>query len=277
MARFQTTVTIPPPDAARIGPLQFVTGDRESFASDRYRSNWGTWTVLDLNVRVLSAALTDTVPKSMTLPWTIALFSSGVPVVRLLEATFGRSARAIGDHIATVGIHDRMSFRTGTKCRNPAPIRSVSVETSVQVPARSLAVCANTAPADRTIPRQQQSQRAYRELAHSLHGPSPLRSGCRGNANALVPMTTVAGVPPFHSGGTCGRTLEYPGKVSTYPSQQPCARCGSHRPLGLLIRKFFSIIAQIRVLYVENFGIMASRRRRPEDGLQASRRNSPPV
>ena len=44
----------------------------------------------------------------------------------------------------------------------------------------------------------QQSQSAYRERAHSLHGPSPLRSGCRGNANALVPMTTVAGVPPFH-------------------------------------------------------------------------------
>jgi hypothetical protein len=38
--------------------------------------------------------------------------------------------------------------------------------------------------------------------------------------------------------------------------------------LGLLIWKFFSIIAQIRIFYVENCGLMASGRRRPEDGFR---------
>jgi hypothetical protein len=35
-----------------------------------------------------------------------------------------------------------------------------------------------------------------------------LRSGCRGNANALVPMTTVAGTPPFYSTGTIEYMME---------------------------------------------------------------------
>jgi hypothetical protein len=29
---------------------------------------------------------------------------------------------------------------------------------------------------------------------------------CIGNSNAILPMTTVAGVPPFHFGGTRGLT-----------------------------------------------------------------------
>jgi hypothetical protein len=57
---------------------------------------------------------------------------------------------------------------------------------------------------------------------------------------------------------------ERKGDTTLYPSQRPCARCGSHLPLGLLIWTFFGIIAQIRILYVENFGSMASGRRRPE-------------
>src|SRR5713101_4279552 len=41
----------------------------------------------------LSVNAADKVPKWVALPWTIALFSSGVAVVRLLEATLGRPAR----------------------------------------------------------------------------------------------------------------------------------------------------------------------------------------
>lgn len=35
--------------------------------------------------------------------------------------------------------------------------------------------------------------------------------------------------------------------MSTLPSQQPCARGGAHRPLGLLLWKCFRIIAQRRI------------------------------
>ena len=36
--------------------------------------------------------------------------------------------------------------------------------------------------------------------------------------------------------------------MSTSPTRQPWERCQSHRPLGRLIGKFFSIIAQIRIV-----------------------------
>jgi hypothetical protein len=45
----------------------------------------------------------------------------------------------------------------------------------------------------------------------------------------------------------------------------PCAERRSNPLLGLLIRKFFSIIAYIWMSLFENFGLMASGRRRPED------------
>jgi hypothetical protein len=38
--------------------------------------------------------------------------------------------------------------------------------------------------------------------------------------------------------------------------------------LGLLIWKFFSIIAQIRIVDVENFGLIAGGRRRTSDGFR---------
>jgi hypothetical protein len=40
---------------------------------------------------------------------------------------------------------------------------------------------------------------------------------------------------------------------------------GSNLLLGLLILKFFSIIAEIWALYLKNFGIMARGKRRPEE------------
>jgi hypothetical protein len=52
-------------------------------------------------------------------------------------------------------------------------------------------------------------------------------TGCRGNSNALLPMTTVAGVPPFHSGGT---------HTSPWRIRQMCPdllivdRCSGHLP-----------------------------------------------
>src|SRR4029450_3907035 len=94
LARFQTTDAVPPPDAA--GTVSFSSSPvtvNGRFCS--VPSELGNVEVSILKVMVLSAALTDTVPKWVMLPWTIALFSSGVAVVRLLEATLGRSARAI--------------------------------------------------------------------------------------------------------------------------------------------------------------------------------------
>ena len=38
--------------------------------------------------------------------------------------------------------------------------------------------------------------------------------------------------------------------------------------VGGAYTEFFSIIAQIRIFYVENFGLMARGRRRPEDGFR---------
>src|SRR4030095_7039868 len=91
--RFQTPVALPPPDAAAAvyrswSPLM-VNG---RFCSVPLQL--GNVAVSILKVNVLSAALTDKVPKWARVPPTIALFSSAVAVVRLLEATLGRSARA---------------------------------------------------------------------------------------------------------------------------------------------------------------------------------------
>src|SRR6266480_487053 len=91
-ARFQTTVAVPPPDAAAAvyrswSPLM-VNG---RFCSVLLQL--GNVAVSILKVKVLSAALTDKVPKWARLPPTIALFSFAVAVVRLFEATLGRSAR----------------------------------------------------------------------------------------------------------------------------------------------------------------------------------------
>src|SRR5437588_8921166 len=94
LARFQTTVAIPPPDAA--GTVYVSASPvtvKGRFCS--VPSQLGNREVAILKVMVLSAALTDTVPKWAPLPWTMALFSSGVAVVRLFEATLGRSARAM--------------------------------------------------------------------------------------------------------------------------------------------------------------------------------------
>src|SRR5215218_9089866 len=59
------------------------------------------------------------------------------------------------------------------------------------------------------------------------------------------------------------------------PPRRPCRKNRPNLPLCLFIWKFFSIIAKIRVLYAENFGIIAHGRQRPEDGFQVSRLNSP--
>src|SRR5947209_4886829 len=94
LARFQTTVAVPPPDAAGtvyVGSSPVTVKGR--FCS--VPSQLGNREVSILKVMVLSTALTDKVPKWAPLPWTMALFSSGVAVVRLLEATLGRSARAM--------------------------------------------------------------------------------------------------------------------------------------------------------------------------------------
>src|SRR5438046_8766243 len=92
LARFQTTVAVPPPDAAAAvyrswSPLM-VNG---RFCS--VPLPLGNVAVSILKVNVLSARLTDKVPEEARLPPTIALFSSAVAVGRLLEATLGRSAR----------------------------------------------------------------------------------------------------------------------------------------------------------------------------------------
>jgi hypothetical protein len=83
LARFQTVVAVPPPDAA--GTVYVSSSPvtvKGRFCS--VPSQLGNVAVSILKVMVLSAALTDTVPKLAMLPPTIALFSSGVAVVRLL-------------------------------------------------------------------------------------------------------------------------------------------------------------------------------------------------
>src|SRR5439155_6537934 len=85
LARFQTTVAVPPPDAAAAvyrswSPLM-VNG---RFCSVPLQL--GNVAVSIFKVKVLSAALTDKVQNGARLPPTIALFSSAVAVVRLLEA-----------------------------------------------------------------------------------------------------------------------------------------------------------------------------------------------
>src|SRR2546429_633000 len=92
LARFQTTVAVLPPDA--VGTVYASSSPvtvKARFCS--VPSQLGNVAVSILKVKVLSAALTDMVPKWVRLPPTIALFSSAVAVVRLLEATLGRSAR----------------------------------------------------------------------------------------------------------------------------------------------------------------------------------------
>src|SRR5882724_10224931 len=94
LARFQTTVAVPPPDAE--GTVYVSASPvRVKGRCCSVPSHLGNSEVSILKVMVWSAALTETVPKWAMLPWTMALFSSGVALVRLLEATLGRSARAM--------------------------------------------------------------------------------------------------------------------------------------------------------------------------------------
>src|SRR5256714_14029384 len=83
LARFQTVVAVPPPDAA--GTVYVSSSPvtvKGRFCS--VPSQLGNVAVSILKVMVLSAALTDKVPKLAMLPPMIALFSSGVAVVRVL-------------------------------------------------------------------------------------------------------------------------------------------------------------------------------------------------
>jgi hypothetical protein len=62
-------------------------------------------------------------------------------------------------------------------------------------------------------------------------------------------------------------TIEY---MEMFPHNPPN---GPARDVDLIFRwgclyEFFSIIALMRILYFENFSIMASGRRRPEDGFK---------
>src|SRR5207302_10864392 len=107
LVRFQTTVAVPPPDAAGTvycssSPVTVNT----RFCS--VPSQLGNVAVSILKVKVLSAALTDKLPKRVRLPPTIALFSSAVAVVRLLVATLRRAARAKAVTLRPVASTTRM-------------------------------------------------------------------------------------------------------------------------------------------------------------------------
>jgi hypothetical protein len=58
---------------------------------------------------------------------------------------------------------------------------------------------------------------------------------CRGNANTLLPMTTVAGVPPFHSGGIHAERESSPAAGS--------AAVGS--PVQRLVRQLVSVVSDV--------------------------------
>ena len=93
-ARLQTTVAVPPPDAA--GTV-YCSASPVTVKARRCSvpSQLGNVEVSIVKAMVWSAALTAKVPKWVLLPWTIALFSAGVAVVRLLEAILGSPARTM--------------------------------------------------------------------------------------------------------------------------------------------------------------------------------------
>ena len=88
------------------------------------------------------------------LPCTTALFSSGVPAARLLDANFGRSERVMMTE--TWPLAARVSWPCGLGPKRSVFLLSCSIviETSVHVPTRSLAVvCATDSSLGRKTPR----------------------------------------------------------------------------------------------------------------------------
>src|SRR5438067_8967016 len=87
---------------------------------------------------VLSAAITSYVPKYAMLPCTEALFSSGVPVVRLLEANFGMSTRVMMTATRLLLVNITVPFAPEPKGSDLVPPWSRTLDASVHVPTSCL-------------------------------------------------------------------------------------------------------------------------------------------
>src|SRR5271165_2811843 len=87
------------------------------------------------------------------LPCTTALFSSGVPAWRLLDANLGRSDRVMISEKRPVGSYVRWPCGLGPYISVFWPSFSSVRETSVHVPTRSLAVCATASSFGRINPK----------------------------------------------------------------------------------------------------------------------------
>src|SRR5262249_46272137 len=95
LARFQPTSAVPPIDAG--STVHFMSSPVKEM-TDRFCSvpvQLGH--VLPSTLRVITLSATEYVPKWAMLPCTIALFSSGVPVLRLPDANLGRLAVRVTD------------------------------------------------------------------------------------------------------------------------------------------------------------------------------------
>jgi hypothetical protein len=97
LARFQTRLAVPVPMDVP-GTVELSSSPEMLKLKDDFRSvpfQFGKVQLSMWMVIVLSVSLTEYVPKKAMLPCTTALFSSGVPASRLLDANLGRSERVM--------------------------------------------------------------------------------------------------------------------------------------------------------------------------------------
>src|SRR5437762_12336384 len=89
-------------------------------------------------VSVLSAPFTSYVPKYAMLPCTAALFSSGVPVVRVLEANFGMSTRVMMTATRLLLVNIAVPFAPEPNGSDLVPPWSRTLPASVHAPTSCL-------------------------------------------------------------------------------------------------------------------------------------------
>src|SRR6516162_4997725 len=90
----------------------------------------------------------------------MALFSSGVPCIRLLDANFGRSGRVPTNTKRPLASNVSIEFGVGPKDSLLRPSGAVLIFVTIfQVPTRSLALCAKALPGSNASPKVATAQR----------------------------------------------------------------------------------------------------------------------
>src|SRR5262245_64967712 len=100
----------------------------------------------------LSASLIEYVPKCAMLPFTTALYSSAVPVARLLDANFGRLAPVMTRTYRPLASSESAPFAFGPNVSLFLPSISDTAEAKLYDPTTSLAPCAKLGPAHTMAP-----------------------------------------------------------------------------------------------------------------------------